>query len=198
MSCCVALNIDCNGKTCDMAGMNVYFHRKASLRSAKAHCANARIVDKRQKVFFELVCDRIAAFVVDFTEKRFFRKEGALFKVTADTYANNERRTGFTTRVEYRINHKFLNPFNTVCGNKHFNERHIFAAATLGRNVNFENVAGHHFNMHDSGRVVFGVHSVKRMTNDGFSQISFGVSASNASVYRFVDIAFEINFRTDG
>ena len=122
----------------------------------------------------------------DFSGKCFFCQNCCFFKSTADANTYNYWWAGIWAGFFYCIYNCFFYAFYTISRFQHTDFTHIFTAKAFWCNSNLHLISRNDFIMNNCRCVVFCIHTKKRISHYGFSQISFLVSLT----YTFIDCVF--------
>ena len=94
MSCNVAVDVYCYGKSRDVSGELFNVYCQCCCSAAEALGADAESVDLLKELFLKVSIEGILVSHVNGTEKSLLCKVSSLIECAADTYADNDGRTG--------------------------------------------------------------------------------------------------------
>ena len=134
---------------------------------------------------------QVGAFVdgADGAQQGFLAQVGGALHRATNTDTDDSRRTGVGTGVRDGIYYELLDAGHTVAGHEHFQVALVFAAEAFGRDNDVEGVAGHHLVVDDGGRVVFRIHAVDGIADDGLAEVALLVALADTLVDGVLDEA---------
>lgn len=174
----MAAHIDGDRQACDMGWIGLNADCQRRYRAAKSLRADPCSIDACKQVRFQLRIKVRRVGLANRPKQRFFRKKSALFEITADTYADNDRRTGIAACTRNRIDDKIHNLIASGRGRKHLYCAHIFTAKALGRYCNMQPVSRHNLRVDDCGRVIPRIFAYKRIPDDRQAQVPLCITAA--------------------
>ena len=131
------------------------------------------------------------------TQQRLFGQQRRPLERAANAHSNHNGRTGIGTRLSHSVQHEFLYAVLPVGRLEHGEPAHILRAKSLGRNGDFQPVAGHQADMQYRRCIIAGVAPANGIQYNAFAQKSFGVSFSHSRVNGGLKIAFDVYVLSD-
>src|SRR4051812_26571772 len=127
--------------------------------TAKAHRADARLVQQFVQLFLELRDVRVPIARADRSRDCLLGEIHRVVGAAADADADDAWRAGLATGADDRLEHELLHALHAVCGDAHLQEAHVLAAGSLRHAFHVEPVpVGNELPVHDR-EAVAGVRS---------------------------------------
>ena len=183
MACYMAVNIDRTWHTCDMCSHGFNVQTNCCCLSAKSLRSNTQFVYFFQHFFFKVCIERIWIFRIDRTHQCFFSQQCCFIKSSSDTNTYNHRRAWIRTCCFYRLKDKIFDSLKSGRWFEHADRTHVFTSETFWSYCDLDLLARNDFCVDHSRCIITCISSADRIFYNGFSQITFVISAA----YTFVD-----------
>ena len=151
--------------------------------SAKALRSDTKLVDLLQHLFLKICIVRIRVLCIQRTHQRFLCKKCTFVKSSSDTNTNYHRRTWVRTCSFYNLKNEILDSLKACRWLEHTDLAHILASEAFWSYSYFHLISRNDLCIDHSRCIVTCVSTAYRILDNGFSQVTFIVSAA----YTFID-----------